>query len=110
MSNYLKYRGKCRELCEQACFDDPSLKLVRGYYICPTWGKQAHWWTVRPNGMINDPTRLQFPSEGFGEYVEFDGVVECANCGAEVKEEDATIYGNYAFCSGSCICHYVGVG
>jgi hypothetical protein len=74
MSDYIKYRGKCKELAEQAVIDDPALRLVRGWYVDPLWGKEQHWWTVRPDGTIYDPTKLQFPSKGTGEYIEFEGV------------------------------------
>ncbi len=32
-SDYLKYRGKCKEMSEQLCATDPTLTLVRGYYV-----------------------------------------------------------------------------
>lgn len=109
-NNYLKYRGKCKEFCEQAIKDDPTLILVRGHYFCPIWNKNdPHWWTVRKNGEIYDPTRLQFPSKGFGEYTPFSGLVECANCGKEVLEEDAKFESKYAFCSTKCNMHFVGI-
>lgn len=34
-TDYMKYRGKCKEMSEQACLLDSSLTLVRGYYYCP---------------------------------------------------------------------------
>lgn len=50
MSDYLKFRGKCKELSEAACAEDPSLALVRGHYYCPIWNvTEPHWWTVRPD-------------------------------------------------------------
>lgn len=108
-TNYLKYRGKCKELSEQAVKDDPTLRLVRGHYHCPMWGEQAHWWTVRPDGTIHDPSKRQFPSGGVGEYVEFDGNVKCSNCGKPMKEEDAQFESNYCFCSTKCHMKFVGL-
>lgn len=109
LTDYQRYRGKCREMSEAAVRSDPSLTLVRGYYYCPAWGKQAHWWTRRPDGSIYDPTRLQFPSKGNGEYVEFDGWFECSECGKRIREEeDGTVAGNYIFCSNACYGHFVG--
>lgn len=101
--------GKCRELSLEAAKLYPSLKVVRGHYHCPIWGERAHWWCVRPDGSIHDPTKDQFPSGGFGEYVEFSGMVTCANCGKELQEEQATIDGNghYAFCSYACNFNFV---
>jgi hypothetical protein len=72
-SDYIKYRGKCKEMAEQAVRDDPSLRIARGWYVDPFWGKEQHWWTVRQDGSIYDPSKLQFPSKGNGEYEEFDG-------------------------------------
>lgn len=109
-SNYAKYRGKCKEMSEAACAADPTLTLVRGHYHCPVWGEQPHWWTVRSDGTVYDPTAPQFPSGGLGEYVPFDGIVPCAECGKEMREEDVrTAEGNYAFCSTACALRFVGL-
>lgn len=108
-SDYAKYRGKCKEMCEAACTIDSTLTLVRGHYYCPFWGEQPHWWTVRPDGTIFDPTKDQFPSKGNGEYIPFDGILHCAECGKEMMEEGADIEGNYAFCSYLCHGRFVGV-
>jgi hypothetical protein len=108
-TDYAKYRGKCKEMSEAAISADPSLVLVRGHYDCPFWGKQAHWWTVRPDGSVYDPSVRQFPSNGCGEYIPFDGTVECAQCGKKIPEEKADIEGNYAFCSYECHGQFVGI-
>jgi hypothetical protein len=108
MENYRKYRGKCREMSEELVLEDRSLRLVKGWYVCPIWGKQAHWWTVRQDGTIVDPTVAQFLSNGAGEYVEYDGTVECAQCGRKMREEDATFYGRYAFCKNTdCLSRFL---
>jgi len=107
--NYSKYRGKCKSFCEEEISKDSSLTLVRGFYHCPFWGKQSHWWIKREDGTIYDPTKLQFPSCGIGEYEEFDGNIECSECGKKVPENEAFIYGNYGFCSSVCACHFVGI-
>ena len=101
-SDYMKYRGKCREMSEALVAEDPSLRLVRGYYHCPIWGRQEHWWTEKPDGTVVDPTAKQFPSKGIGEYEEFDGLLYCENCGMEVTEEQAYIDGHHVFCSSTC--------
>lgn len=108
-SDYQKYRGRCLELSKKACDEDPTLRLVRGHYYDPMWGKQAHWWCERPDVTILDPTAAQFPSKGKGHYEEFNGIVECAECGKQIKLEDADIEGNYAFCSYNCHGRFVGV-
>src|ERR1035438_5219987 len=109
MSNYLDFRGKCKELAEAACAVDPTLLLVRGFYHCPLWGKQAHWWAKKPDGAIIDPSIKQFPTAGVGaEYEEFDGIIECEFCHKEIKEEEAYFYAHHAYCSYECYGHDVG--
>lgn len=109
-SDYLKYRGKCRELSEAACASDPTLTLVRGHYYCPIWNTtEPHWWAVKPDGTIVDPTKRQFPSKGMGDYTPFSGIVACAECGKPVKEEHARFDSNYAFCSSLCNMRFVGL-
>lgn len=109
-SDYEKYRGRCKEMSEALVAADPTLTLIRGYYHCPFWGEQAHWWAKAPDGTIHDPTKDQFPSRGVGgTYVEFDGNVKCSNCGKMIKEEDADFESNYAFCSYTCHGQFVGV-
>jgi len=108
--NYKKYRGKCYEMVMELCEKDPTLKPVRGYYMCWLWGKQPHWWAVKPDGTIVDPTIKQFPEPHIGEYIPFDGIVECSNCGKKLKEDDALLHINYTFCSSKCFCAFVGIG
>lgn len=107
-SDYMQFRGKCKEMSEAAVLSDPTLRLVRGYYHCPFWGKQEHWWAQRPDGTIVDPTARQFPSKGCGEYEEFDGKIECEQCGKLVSEEEACITGHHVFCSSECYARCVG--
>lgn len=38
--DYAKYRGKCKETCKSLVVEKPDYRLVRGYYMCPLWGKQ----------------------------------------------------------------------
>ena len=109
MTDYLNYRGRCRELAEAEITKDATLVLVRGWYLCPLWGQQAHWWCRRPDGTIVDPSVKQFPTAGVGaEYIEFDGMIECEYCHREVKEEDAYMYAHHAYCSYACFGHDVG--
>lgn len=109
VSDYLIYRGKCKELAEVACAADPTLRLVRGFYLCPIWGKQAHWWTVKPDGTIVDPSVRQFPTAGAGaEYQEYDGIIECEYCLKPVPEGDAYFYAHHVYCSYECYGHDVG--
>ena len=109
-SLYQMYRGRCKELSEAACAADPTLTLTRGHYFCPLWNRdEPHWWTTRPDGSVYDPSRMQFPSAGLGTYTEFSGLVECAECGKDVAEADASYESNYAFCSGRCYGRFVGV-
>lgn len=105
-SNYLIFRGKCKEVCEAVQKVLPNLILIRGHYYCAQYGKQEHWWLKTPTGNIVDPTKLQFPDQN-GEYVEFDGNYECDHCGKVMKEEDATVIGKYIVCSLRCAHHLV---
>jgi len=111
MSDYELYRGKCKEMSEELIKNDPSLTLVRGYYFCPIWNTdEQHWWCKDKDGNIVDSTAKQFGSKGHGIYTEFDGMVECAECGKVIPEEEAEIEGRYAFCSTKCHCYFVGLG
>lgn len=107
--NYTKFRGKCREMSESLVAVDPTLRLVRGHYYCPQWGEQPHWWCVDTNGKIVDPTALQFPSQGNGVYVEFDGHITCEYCGKMTTEDDAYTYGHHVYCSSTCFGRDVGI-
>lgn len=108
-SDYLKYRGKCKEMSESLVAKDPTLILVRGHYDCPFWGLQPHWWVKDANGNIVDPTSKQFPSKGNGEYIEFNGKVHCSECDKEFLEEDGRYESNYAFCSYTCHGRFIGL-
>ena len=87
--NYSKYRGKCKEYCEELCAKDPSLRLVRGWYDDILWGRQMHWWCVDANGVIIDPTVKQFSSQ-HGEYIECDILPDL--------KDGASVYTQYFNC------------
>ena len=108
-SDYMKYRGKCKEFCDKLVAEDPSLTLVRGYYMCPFEGKMTHWWCTKPDGTIVDPTVRQFSSKGIGaEYIEFDGWLNCEECGRRMHEDDAQFAGRFPICSTKCHMKLVG--
>ena len=112
MTDYEKYRGRCKELSEAAVKADPTLRLVRGFYCCPMWNREEqHWWTVLQDGTIYDPSARQFPSKGLGSYREYDGTLSCANCGKEFQEgaEGSSYTSRFAFCSYECHGQFVGV-
>lgn len=107
---YAQFRGKCKEASEALCAAVPTLTLVRGHYFCPMWNSnEPHWWCTQPDGTIIDPTAAQFPSSGNGIYTPFNGVVECAECGKEMEEAEASFESNYAFCSTRCHMRFVGL-
>lgn len=109
-TNYGKYRGKCKQMAQEAATEDPRLVVVCGWYYDPVWNtEEEHWWCKLPDGTIVDPTRLQFPSAGMGEYREFDGFYTCAECGKQVAEADVHSVGHYVCCSYTCACRLVGV-
>ena len=111
-SDYEKYRGKCKEYVDKAVEVDPSLTAVQGWYVCLYRGvKEPHWWCVDKKGKIYDPTKKQFLSHGLGDYIPYEGIVECAECGIKILEQDAHFDGNYAFCKGTnCYAIFVGLG
>ena len=109
-TNYSKYRGKCKEFVDIALKNDPTMRAVRGYYHCPMWGKQEHWWCERSDGSIYDPTVKQFPTAGIcAEYEEFDGVCVCEECGKRFKEGEGQMQGPYPVCSTKCALKLVGL-
>lgn len=111
-ADYQEFRGKCLELCNAAIAADPTLTLVRGHVFVPGWGTtEPHWWTVRNDGTIYDPSVRQFPIKPHESlYEPFSGFVECCQCGKpEISESDAIIYSNYCFCSDICIMRFVGI-
>jgi len=89
--------------------EDPTLRLVRGHYFCPHFGEQAHWWCEKSDGTVVDPTAAQFPSNGSGMYIEFDGNVTCETCGKEMREEEAIMMSRYPVCSDRCAMTLVGI-
>lgn len=111
LEGYFKYRGKCKQFCEEAIKADPTLTLVRGHYYEPLWGtNEQHWWTKRQDGTIFDPTREQFPSGGIPElYEEFDGNVACDECGTVKPEAEMRFDSRYAFCSDLCHGRFIGM-
>ena len=109
-TDYEQYRGKCKEYCEIAIKNDPTLTIIRGYYYCPVWDREEqHWWTKMANGSTYDPTSNQFPSRGAGIYTEFDGNITCEECGLTVQEEHATMVGRFPCCSNNCAMKLVGL-
>lgn len=102
---YLKFRGKCKEMCEALVSSSPDLRMVRGHYYEPHWDRyEQHWWCITPDGKIIDPTKDQFPSKGSGIYTEFDGFVDCTVCGKKISEDqiDGHSIGRHIYCSYEC--------
>ena len=92
--------GKCQEHTEAMAKVFPELTRVRGHYICPTWGRRAHWWLVASDGQIVDPTATQFPSCGLGDYEPWNDTApeptgKCMECGGYC-------YGGRVACSREC--------
>lgn len=114
MNNY-SLRGTCERAARELANRDTKLRVVRGHFLCPYWGEQAHWWCEDQDGTIIDPTVQQFPSHAFvtkDNYHEWDGSLSCANCGkVGIQDESWTITGNghYAVCSYTCHGQLIGV-
>lgn len=110
-TDYEKYRGKCKEMSEDLIKERPELTLVRGHYHSLNGGYvDQHWWTKDKEGNIVDPTKKQFPCKGMGDYVEFNGIISCEECGKEVKEEEASFAGRFPVCSSKCHSELIGLG
>ncbi len=78
--------GSCKEASAAMVAVFPELRQVNGHYFDPRWGEREHWWCVAADGEIVDPTARQFPSRGFGPYVELDPNAKvpsgmCPECG-----------------------------
>jgi len=96
--------GKCRETTQAMIEAFPELRRVRGHYYCAIWGEREHWWLETEDGKIVDPTAEQFPSRGFGEYIEWDESQRlptgmCPNCGGYA-------YDGNTCCSDACSAAY----
>ena len=90
--------GQCKEVTERMAAAFPELRRVRGHYVCPSEGPQPHWWMITPDGMVLDPTKEQFASQGQGAYEPHEGpepTGTCLNCGA-------LVYGETSFCNSDC--------
>ncbi len=109
--DYLTYRGKCKELCEELCKNNADLKIVKGWYHCPIWNtEEQHYWCEDKQGDIVDPSAKQFPSEGNGLYKKFNGLVKCEECGKEFPLEEAyPTYNSHYLCSSKCFGKFVGI-
>lgn len=110
-SDYLRYRGRCKEMSE-ALAAEKGYTLVRGWYNEPMWNtREQHWWCVDDQGNIHDPTRKQFPSGGIKEfYEEFTGVMPCEQCGKPMTEDmQYATDCRYPICSAQCYGRLVGL-
>jgi len=108
----MKYRGKCKEMAENAALNNESLKVVRGWYYEPMWSKEEqHWWCInKTDNTIVDPSRFQFPTKGIKEfYREFDGKINCYICDKECLEKSMIFQGSYAVCNPQCCRELLGV-
>jgi hypothetical protein len=93
--------GQCRHFCELMKKEFPELTMVRGHYICWSWGRRQHWWLTTPDGEIVDPTVDQFPHPHLGDYEPWiEGSPEptgtCMNCGEQVFAP------RHSICSDKC--------
>jgi hypothetical protein len=112
-NNYLKYRGKCKELSNELEKKNPDLIVVKGWYHCPIWGKQQHYWCKnKKTGEIVDPSVKQFPSSMYADesfYEEYNGFLYCEFCNKTVKETDAKFYIHHVYCSTECLYKDIGL-
>lgn len=101
-------RGKCQSAALRLAAEDPSLTAVAGWYNDPEWGREEHWWCIREDGSIVDPTAAQFPSNGAGRYDQYVGEAWCLECGADIPW-DTYMETGQPICSAKCYGRMVGV-
>ena len=90
--------GQCEEITKRMAGAFPELQRQRGHYVCPSTGRQPHWWLVTPDGTVLDRTKDQFPSRGLGAYELYEGpepTGTCLTCGA-------LVFGDERFCNAHC--------
>lgn len=105
VKSYEDAYGKCWQVCDLMLKEFQELILVRGHYYCSVWGEREHWWLKTADNKIIDPTKIQFPSFGFGEYIELDNsepqpTGKCPNCGEYCYNSDT-------MCSKVCETEYM---
>lgn len=99
-------RGTCERAAKAAARQNPTLRVVRGWYNDAVWGAQEHWWCVGDGGAIIDPTVEQFPTGHIPflrSYTEFTGTYPCAGCGTPTENTTT------GFCCGACYGNIVGI-
>lgn len=94
--------GRCEELARAACDQDPTLSLERGWFYDRLTGRQyEHWWTVRADGTIFDPSVGQFAAAALAtdaDYHPYRGVFNCYGCGTPVHEDSPHRYNDSFGC------------
>lgn len=61
--------GNCYKTCVKMRREFPELKMIRGWYKIPNKKKQTHWWLETVDGLIIDPTLIQYSEAG--KYIPF---------------------------------------
>lgn len=94
--------GRCKEYTDEMAKVFQDLEVRAGYYHCYIWGRRTHWWLITKNGIVVDPTAIQFPSKGTGEYESLNErqrpIGRCINCGRETFLTSPS----HEFCSHDC--------
>lgn len=94
--------GMCKEMTEAMVAAFPELRRVRGHYEPWRGGRFPHWWCLDVDGLVIDPTVIQFVHLGPASYVEHVGlepVGKCLNCGDYVPAKSE---GGIDCCSKAC--------
>lgn len=99
-------KGRCHEMALAAAREDPTLTVVFGHYTDPHSGREGHWWCVRPDGSIYDPSAAQFASGGSGIYEAHQGPLLCVSCGAVAAVEVCMQTGR-PVCSEKCLAAFL---
>lgn len=112
MDPFHHYAGKCHLYVWEWIKYNPELKPQSGFYECPIWGVRQHWWAINEIGMVFDPTSMQFPSNGMGEYIPLHKAdIPCCECGDVVPPFKIGFWHhNHMVCSDECYGSLVGYG
>lgn len=69
VQEYKDAYGQCNDVCKKMVRQFPELTIIHGTYLCAAIGPRHHSWCITAEGIIVDPTEIQFPSCGSGRYL-----------------------------------------
>lgn len=111
-NHFAHYAGKCHLYVWEWIKENPALLPQSGFYDCLFWGYRQHWWAIDEDGEVFDPTDLQFPSSGAGEYIPLhEAQIPCPECGDIIPPfRIGMFHHNHMVCSEDCYSRMIGFG